>query len=222
MTRAWQWMGAGLVACGVASGYAAAPDFDANPVTCNDPADASGVSVTVPAGADCAARASPRADGYVITGYSFNALIVPVFPPPVPPLPPMVVQADSERDFNNPVVQDLFVHIFGHTKVDVDGAPVLFFVNGTIDGEVVVTFSAVVSGHDNHMVWNSFGKKDDVPAGLRTLDMHKGFMQISPIQPSLVNVASLYEVHVTQVPEPASALMVLAGLLGLGVARRLA
>lgn len=180
---------------------AAAPlDFDGNPISCTDPA---GATVPIP----CADTAAARSDGYSFIGYSFNFIIPP---PVVPPLPfPQIAQNDSERDFINPVMQDLLVWIFGNTKVDVDGAPVLFFVNGTLDGVIVTTFSTVVSGHDNHLSWGLGAVVEDVPAGEHTLDMHFGVMQLAQ-QPSQVNVSSLYQVTVNPVAEPATLLLVLA------------
>jgi hypothetical protein len=195
--------------------HAAAPDFDSNPITCRDPALPPPGLVTIPPGAGCEDLARARSDGYGVSGYVFAALLPPVFPPPLPGDPPVVVGADAERDFDNPIDQDLLVHIFGSTKVDVDGAPLLFFVNGTLDGKVVVSFSSVVSGHDNHMAWSATGRESDVPAGLHTLDMHWGVQQIDWTQQSAVTVASLYQVWVTEVPEPATAALWVLGLLGL-------
>ncbi len=184
--------------------------FGANPITCTDPV---GATVPVP----CALTTVPRPDGYALIGYSFNIIIPP--PPGGPPFPPpVIVQNNSMRDFFNPVMQDLVVTIFGNTKVDVIGAPVLFFVNGTLDGVTVTSFSALVGGLNNNMAWNVSGTADDVPAGIHTADMHIGILQVFQGQPSQVNVASVYEVALNPVPEPSATALMMFGLLGIGFA----
>lgn len=204
------WAGASALAA------AAQPDFGVNPIECTDPAAPAGGSIDLPLGG-CTGVA--RSDGYELRDYSFIVMLPPLpIPPPMPLPPPLVVQNDSERDFLNPLLQDMFVHIFGNTKIDVDGAPVQFFVTGTLDGETIVSFSQVVGGHDNHVTWNVAGKKDDVPAGNHTLDMHFGVIQISQFQPSEVSVASLYRVT-AQVPEPAAWVLMLGAFALVGLTR---
>jgi hypothetical protein len=184
--------------------------FGANPITCTDPV---GATVPVP----CALTTVPRPDGYALIGYSFNFIIPP--PPGGPPFPPpVIVQNDSMRDFFNPVMQDITVNIFGNTKVDVIGAPILFFVNGTLDGVTVTSFSMPVGGMNNNLAWNVLGVAPDVPAGIHTADMHFGIIQIVQGQQSQVNVSSVYEVALTPVPEPSAMAQMFLGLLGIGFA----
>lgn len=202
MSACLRWLPVAALVLATGSASAAPLFFNGNPITCIDP-----VGATVPT--PCGLTTAPRADGYSLIGYSFNFLIPP--PGPLPPFP-IVVKNDSMRDFFNPVLQDILVQIFGNTKVDVDGAPVEFFVSGTLDGAVVASYSETVGGHDNHVAWNVAGKVDDVAAGVHTLDMHFGFIQLIPNQPSNVNIASLYQVTAQEVPEPSSLALVLGAL----------
>lgn len=207
-SRFWSW----LLAMTVVSGAVAVPvDFTGKAITCIDPP---GATVPVP----CALTTVARPDGYALVGYSFNFLIPPpVFPPP--PFP-AVVKNDSMRDFINPVMQDLFLRIFGDTVVDVFGAPVLFFVSGTLDGVVISSFAQVVGGLGNAMSWDVTNAVMGVSAGLHTLDMHFGIIQQFPNQQSQVNISSQYNVTLQEVPEPVSSALVLVALGMAGLARQ--
>ena len=197
-----RWLPVAALALATSSLSAAPLDFTGQPITCTDP-----VGATVPT--PCALTATPRPDGYSLIGYSFGFII----PPPGPPLPfPIIVKNDSKRDFFNPVMQDIFVNIFGNTRVDVFGAPVLFFVSGTLDGVEVASFSVPVGGLGNDLSWNVTGLVEDVAPGIHTLDMHFGFIQLIPNQPSAVNISSLYQVTANAVPEPAGLALVLTAL----------
>ena len=184
------------------SAMAADPDFSGQPIMCTDPP---GAAVPTP----CMLTVAPRPDGYEFIGYSFNLLI----PQPPPPPFPAIVGMDSMRDFFNPVLQNLFVNIFGNTIVDVLGAPVLFFVVGTLDGVAVASFnSGVLGGLGNALAWNVTGLAPAVPAGMHTLDMHINVVQLIPNQQSQVNVSSLYRATVSAVPEPGIWMLMLTGL----------
>ena len=196
-----RWLPVAALALATSSLCAAPLDFTGQPITCTDPP---GATVPTP----CALTATPRSDGYSLIGYSF-LFIIP--PPGPPPFIPIVVKNDSKRDFFNPVMQDIFVNIFGDTTVDVMGAPVLFFVSGTLDGVEVVSFSVPVGGLGNDMSWNLTGLVEDVTPGIHTLDMHFGFIQIVP-QQSTVRISSLYQITVNPVPEPAGLALVLTAL----------
>lgn len=182
--------------------HAAPLDFTGSPIICTDPA---GATVPTP----CALTTMARPDGYALLGYSFGFLV----PPPGPPPPfPAIVQVDTMRDFLNPVMQDLILNIFGDTRVDVVGAPVLFFVTGTLDGNIVAAFSQIVGGVGNDLSWNVSALVDDVAPGVHTLDMHFGFRQLIPNGQSDVRIASLYQVTAHAVPVPASLALVLSAL----------
>lgn len=195
------WLLASGLALSCSSALAVDPVFGANPITCVDPAPA---AVPTP----CAAAAAPRPDGYEFINFSFNILV----PPPPPPPFPAIIGMDSMRDFINPVNQNLFVHIFGNTVVDVLGAPVQFLVSGTLDGAVVASFGVAVAGLGNALSWDSFGMAPAVSAGVHTLDMHIYIIQLVPFQQSQVNVASLYRATISPVPEVGSWALMLAGL----------
>lgn len=203
---------ASLIALLCTSGavLADAPVFGASPIVCSDPA---GATVDTP----CGLTAVPRGDGYEFVGYGFHFIFPP--PPPGAPPVPMVAANDSMRDFINPIAQNLIVNIFGNTKVDVIGPPVLFFVNGTLDGTVVASFSQGVAGGRTAVTWDVSGLVPNVSAGKHTLDMHFGIFQLVPGQLSEVNVASLYQVTAS-VPEPTMLALWLAGIGAVGLLKR--
>ena len=210
MSNSLRGLAIAILALAAGPASALAVDFAGHPISCTDPAGA-----TVPVA--CKDAASNRSDGYAFTSYSFNVLFPPA--PPFPPPLPMVAGNDSMRDFFNPILQNLYVFIMGETMVDVIGAPVLYFVTGTLDGVVVTSFSSVVSGLGNPLSWNQKGAAGLVGAGLHTLDLHFGVVQLVPGQQSSVHVSSLYQVGI-ELPEPATLLLVLSGCALAVLARR--
>ena len=188
----------------------AAPlDFDTNPIDCSGPSSTPGAGGSP---IDCT-LAQPRPDGYAIKDATFTAFFFPA-----PPFPgPSVVKWGSDRDFNNPVDQDLFVFIFGDTEFTLFGPPVTFFVSGTLDGDVVVSFSTVI-GASGPVAWNAAALVPDVPAGMHTLDMEFGVIGFAGSQ---VSFSSLYQVGAAAVPTPGSVALLLGGALVLfGIRQR--
>lgn len=190
------------------SAPAAPIDFRNNPINCFERAPPGAVVTPI----DCTSS-RPRVDGYEFHDITYTALLFAL----PPAFAPVVVAWDSDRAFFNPVNQDLFVFIFGNTDVIVGGLPVTFFVTGTLDGQVVVSFTTPVAGPGDSLAWSVAALVPDVPAGEHKLDMEFGVEGFA----SQVTISSLYRVTVTAVPAPGTGVLLLSGaLLLLGVRRK--
>lgn len=198
--------------------HAVTIDFDDKPISFSPPSvkdDKGGVTTnsTLP-------TKFKRADGYEIQKLSYTTTATA-------PLAQSTTRWTSAREFNlaggpkDPGPATLSVSIFGNTDVTLSGGSAILTITGTLDGEVVVTFTSGVlkAGAAQPVVWNKSGDKENVFLGNHALDMESTLVWDPAVAGDTITVSSIYGVTAA-VPEPATWLLSLAGFVGLALRGR--